>query len=35
MVPGWGTIAEGRAFVETTHRFFKECRGTSGAPCRL
>jgi len=34
-VPGWGSVAEGRAFVDVTHRFFKECRGKSGLPCRL
>jgi hypothetical protein len=22
-------------WVQTTHRFFKECRGLAGAPCRL
>jgi inorganic pyrophosphatase len=34
-VPGWGSIADGLAWVKTTHRFFKECRGASGSPCRL
>ena len=34
-VPGWGSIAEGRAYVRTTHAFFRECRQSSVAPCRL
>ena len=25
-VPGWGSITEGRAHVDTTHAFFRECR---------
>lgn len=29
-VPGWGTAAEGLAFVETTHKFFLECARTVG-----
>lgn len=33
-VPGWGSAAEGRAYVEMTHRFFTECRNTARA-CRL
>jgi inorganic pyrophosphatase len=34
-VPGWGSIADGLAWIRTTHRFFEECRGDSAAPCRL
>ena len=35
-VPGWGTAAEGRDFVTTTHAFFKECRRTRpGTSCEL
>jgi len=34
-VPGWGSVADGLAWIQTTHRFFKECRGASGVPCRL
>jgi inorganic pyrophosphatase len=34
-VPGWGSIAEGRAHVTTTHAFFLRCRMHAGLPCRL
>ena len=34
-VPGWGSIAEGRAHVMTTHAFFRECRTGGDAPCRI
>jgi inorganic pyrophosphatase len=34
-VPGWGSVADGLAWIQTTHRFFKECRAASDAPCRL
>jgi inorganic pyrophosphatase len=34
-VPGWGSIAEGLALVRTTHAFFRECRQSSGSPCRV
>jgi inorganic pyrophosphatase len=34
-VPGWGSVAEGRAHVMTTHAFFRECRTGGGAPCRI
>jgi inorganic pyrophosphatase len=34
-VPGWGTAAEGRAFVITTHAFFRECRVRVGPSCRV
>ncbi len=29
-VPGWGSAEAGRAFVTTTHAFFRECAATSG-----
>jgi inorganic pyrophosphatase len=34
-VSGWEDAASGRAFVETTHRFFRECRQQAGRACRL
>jgi inorganic pyrophosphatase len=34
-VPGWGTIAEGRDLVATTHAFFRQCPKQAGAPCRV
>ena len=34
-VPGWGSIAEGRAHVTTTRAFFQECRGRAGQPCHI
>src|SRR5688500_9641189 len=34
-VPGWGSIAAGRAHVTKTHAFFRECRGRAGAPCNV
>jgi inorganic pyrophosphatase len=34
-VPGWGSVAEGRALVTTTHAFFRQCREHAGRPCRL
>lgn len=34
-VPGWGTAEQGKAYVTTTHAFFKECRQNPGQPCRL
>jgi inorganic pyrophosphatase len=33
-VPGWGSAAEGMAYVVTTHAFFTKCKSTSG-PCVL
>jgi inorganic pyrophosphatase len=33
-VPGWGSAADGRAHVEATHAFFRECRHVSDEPCR-
>ena len=34
-VPGWGSAAEGLAYVTTTHAFFRECRQRSGKSCAL
>jgi inorganic pyrophosphatase len=34
-VPGWGTVADGLAWVTTTHEFFKSCRERAGAPCQI
>jgi inorganic pyrophosphatase len=34
-VPGWGSIAEGRAHITTTHAFFRQCRMRAGAPCQI
>jgi inorganic pyrophosphatase len=34
-VPGWGSVAEGIAFVAKTHAFFLKCRGRSGQPCSV
>jgi inorganic pyrophosphatase len=34
-VPGWGSAAEGRAYLTTTHAFFRECRKPTGSPCRI
>jgi inorganic pyrophosphatase len=34
-VPGWGTAAEGLAYVTTTHAFFRECRKHAGASCAI
>jgi inorganic pyrophosphatase len=34
-VPGWGSIADGRAHVTTTHAFFRECRERAGQPCHV
>jgi inorganic pyrophosphatase len=33
-VPGWGSVADGRAYVTTTHAFFQECRRLASQPCR-
>jgi inorganic pyrophosphatase len=30
-VPGWGSAEQGRAYVDTTHAFFKSCRESAGA----
>jgi inorganic pyrophosphatase len=34
-VSGWGSSADGRAHVTTTHAFFRECRMRAGAPCQI
>jgi inorganic pyrophosphatase len=34
-VPGWGSVSEGLALVQTTHAFFLQCRQGAGRPCRL
>lgn len=34
-VPGWGSAADGLAYVKTTHAFFLECRDRAGVACRL
>jgi inorganic pyrophosphatase len=34
-VPGWGSAAEGLAWVTKTHAFFQRCRNHAGAPCHL
>jgi inorganic pyrophosphatase len=34
-VPGWGTAADGLAFVRMTHAFFKECEPRAGAACHV
>jgi inorganic pyrophosphatase len=33
-VPGWGSAADGLAYIRTTHAFFRQCRSTARA-CRL
>jgi len=34
-VSGWGSRDEGLAYVTITHAFFRECRGSTAAPCRV
>ena len=34
-VPGWGSVAEGRAHVLTTRAFFRECRMRASEPCHV
>jgi hypothetical protein len=34
-VAGWGSIENGRAYVTTTHAFFRQCAARPGAACRL
>ncbi|HKT78689.1 MAG TPA: inorganic diphosphatase [Vicinamibacterales bacterium] len=34
-VSGWGSVAEGRDHVVTTHAFFLECRNRVGTTCRI
>jgi len=33
-VPGWGSTAEGLAYVQATHAFFRQCATVKG-PCVL
>ena len=34
-VPGWGTVAEGRSYVSTTHAFFEKCRVHAARSCTI
>ena len=34
-IPGWGSIEEGRAYVDTTHLFFRECPARPGPTCQI
>ena len=34
-VPGWGTVAEGRSYVSTTHAFFQKCRAHATRSCTI
>jgi len=34
-VPGWGSVADGLAFVNVTHAFFQECQQVPGPTCRI
>jgi inorganic pyrophosphatase len=34
-VPGWGSAAEGLAYITTTHAFFRECRQHTGTRCTI
>ena len=34
-VPGWGSAADGLAYVRMTHTFFERCRERAGAECRV
>jgi inorganic pyrophosphatase len=34
-VPGWGTVAEGRDLITTTHVFFRECPKRTETACRV
>ena len=34
-VPGWGSVAEGRAYVTMTHEFFRGCRARAGTSCTV
>ena len=34
-VPGWGSRAEGLAYITTTHAFFRECRQRAGKSCAV
>ena len=34
-VPGWGTAADARAYVEVTYAFFRGCRNRGAGACRI
>lgn len=34
-VPGWGTRADGLAYITTTHAFFRQCRQRAGESCAV
>jgi inorganic pyrophosphatase len=34
-VPGWGTTAEGLAYITMTHAFFRECRQQAPTSCAI
>ena len=34
-VPGWGSSAQGLAYITTTHEFFLKCRQGTARPCRV
>jgi inorganic pyrophosphatase len=34
-VTGWGSIADGLAYIRMTNRFFLDCRQRTGIPCRI
>lgn len=34
-VPGWGSAADGRAYIETTHAFFQRCRLPKPSTCSV
>jgi inorganic pyrophosphatase len=34
-VAGWGTAADGRAFIAMTRAFFRECRSRAAQACRV
>jgi inorganic pyrophosphatase len=34
-VPGWGSVAEGRAYVAMTHAFFQSCGRRAGTSCTV
>jgi inorganic pyrophosphatase len=34
-VPGWDSAERGRQFVQMTHQFFLDCRGSDGKACRI
>jgi inorganic pyrophosphatase len=34
-VPGWGSVAEGLAYVTTTQAYFRECRNRASTPCAI